>query len=392
MVTALCGAQLANLLSHVAVPAVMAKHLVPLWHLSATEAGMMASAYTLGYFLSVPVLMSLTDRIDARLVLLSGSIVIAVANIAFGLLADGWVSATLLWGLAGIGGAATYMPGLRALTDRLDGGEPSRAISTYTASFSIAVGLSFLTSQLLADAFGWRRAFVIMGFAPIIAMIVTGLIGSVTPIGRARLLPDFRAVLRNRAAMGFILGYGAHCFELYGFRTWIVPFWTGIVARHGGESTLSPVAVSVLVSLIAFPASILGNEGALWLGRRRLIVGVMLGSALVAFSVAAMVTGPVSLLLALLLLYSVTLQGDSGALTSGMAMSASDADRGATMALHSMIGFGMAALGGTSIGLALDSTGGPAVDAAWSAAFVVLGSAILLGAAIVQASGSRQSA
>lgn len=310
LVMALCGAQLANLLSHVAVPAVMAKHLVPLWHLSATEAGMMASAYTLGYFLAVPILVSLTDRIDARRVLLAGSIVIAVANIAFGLLADGWGSATLLWGLAGIGGAGTYMPGLRALTDRLDGGEPSRAISTYTASFTLAVGLSFLTSQFLADALGWRRAFVIMGLAPLVAMIVAGLIGSVTPEGKARLLPDFRAVLRNKAAMGYILGYGAHCFELYGFRTWIVPFWTAIVARHGSTSTLSPLAVSVAVSLIAFPASIFGNEGALRLGRHRLIVGVMSSSALVAFGVAASVTGPASLVLGLLLLYAVTLQGD----------------------------------------------------------------------------------
>ena len=26
--------------------------------------------------------------------------------------------------------------------------------------------------------------------------------------------------------MGFILGYGAHCFKLYGIRAWIVAFWT----------------------------------------------------------------------------------------------------------------------------------------------------------------------
>ena len=43
------------------------------------------------------------------------------------------------------------------------------------------------------------------------------------------------------------------------------------------------------------------------------------------------------------------------------------------MALHSMIGFGMAALGGTVVGLAIDAAGGPASDAGWTAAFLVMG-------------------
>ena len=64
-----------------------------------------------------------TDRIDARIILLLGSALMGVATVAFGLFAAGLWSATLLWGLAGIGCAGAYMPGLRALTDRLgDGG------------------------------------------------------------------------------------------------------------------------------------------------------------------------------------------------------------------------------------------------------------------------------
>ncbi len=72
LVLAMCLGQVANLLSHVAVPAVMAAHLIPLWQLSASEAGLMAGAYSIGYMLAVPVLMTLTDRIDARIVLVIG--------------------------------------------------------------------------------------------------------------------------------------------------------------------------------------------------------------------------------------------------------------------------------------------------------------------------------
>ena len=75
LVTAMCLGQVGNLLPHVVVPAIMAQHLIPLWNLSATEAGVMAGAYAFGYMLAVPVLTALTDRIDARRILLAGSVV-----------------------------------------------------------------------------------------------------------------------------------------------------------------------------------------------------------------------------------------------------------------------------------------------------------------------------
>ena len=73
LIVAMCVGQVGNLLPHVVVPAIMAQHLMPLWKLSGGEAGMMASGYTFGYMLAVPVLATLTDRIDARLILLCGS-------------------------------------------------------------------------------------------------------------------------------------------------------------------------------------------------------------------------------------------------------------------------------------------------------------------------------
>jgi predicted MFS family arabinose efflux permease len=80
LVTAMCVAQVCNLLPHVVVPAIMAQHLMPLWHLSAAQAGLMASAYAFGYMLAVPVLTALTDRYDARGILLAGSAVSGLAG------------------------------------------------------------------------------------------------------------------------------------------------------------------------------------------------------------------------------------------------------------------------------------------------------------------------
>lgn len=393
LIVAMCVGQVGNLLPHVVVPAIMAQHLMPLWQLSGGEAGLMASGYTFGYMLAVPVLTTLTDRLDARLILLCGSAVSALATIAFGLFADDLLSATLLWSLAGIGFAGAYMPGLKALTDRLPPGDSSRAVTFYTSSFSFGVGMSFLVSQLAADNLGWRSAFLVTGVCPVAMIVACFLMPPHKPApapANAKLL-NFGPVFRNRPALGFILGYGAHCFELYGIRTWIVGFWTFVVAQNAGQSLPSAVVVSVVFTVLAMPASIFGNEAAIRFGRHRAITIVMTASVLVAVAIGLFVSASPWLLLVFLLLYSVTVNGDSGALTAGMAGAADPAFRGATMALHSTIGFGLSALGAWGLGIALDAAGGPMSASGWLAAFCMLAAGIALGPLALLWSRQRRS-
>ena len=62
-----------------------------------------------------------------------------------------------------------------------------------------------------------------------------------------------------------------------------------------------------------------------------------------------------------------------------MSASAVPAQRGATMALHSTVGFGLSAAGAWATGVALDAAGGPASASGWRAAFAVLAAGVLLG-------------
>ena len=375
----MCVGQVGNLLPHVAVPAVMAQHLIPAWGLSATEAGLMASAYAFGYMIAVPVLTTLTDRIDARRILAVGTALSGIATLAFGLFAQGLYSAMACWALAGIGFAGAYMPGLKALTDRLGPGDVSRSVTLYTASFSFGVGLSFLIAQLTADAWGWRAAFFVTSAGPLLMLAVTLGLAPRQPAPSTAALLDFRPVLRNRTALGYIFGYGVHCFELYGMRTWLVAFWSFVVAHNGGATPLGTLAVSVIVSLAALPSSIMGNELAIRFGRHRAITLVMVASALTAIAIGASAGASPVLLLVLLAIYSVTVPADSGALTSGMTGSAEPAYKGATMALHSTVGFGLSALGAWAVGAAIDAAGGPERASAWFFAFGLLGAVSLLG-------------
>ena len=379
LVAAMCIGQLGNLLPHVTVPAIMAQSLMPLWGLSATEAGVMASAFPVGYMLAVPFLTTLTDRFDARLVLMGGSALSGLATVAFGIFADGLSSAILIWGIAGIGFAGAYMPGLKALTDRLPTGDTSRSVTLYTASFSVGVGLSFLVAQLVEERFGWRAAFYATGTGPLVMLAVCiGLVPRKPPPAHTHLL-DFSPVLQNRAALGYILGYGAHCFELYGMRTWIVAFWSFVIARNDGEAPLGAVSVSVIVTLLSLPASVFGNEAALRYGRHLAITGIMIASAAVGLAIGWNASASPLFLLPLVLIYGLTVPADSGALTSGTSASAVSTHRGATLALHSTVGFGLSALGAWGAGVALDAAGGPGDSSAWFAVFALLAIGILIG-------------
>jgi predicted MFS family arabinose efflux permease len=271
------------------------------------------------------------------------------------------------------------MPGLKALTDRLAPGDSSRAITLYTSSFSFGVGLSFLVSQLVAESFGWRTAFFVTAAGPLVMLLACSLLRPVQPKPAQGRLLDFAPVFRNTEAMGFVLGYGAHCFELYGIRTWLVAFWTFVAIKHSTASILTPVVVSVLFSVLAMPASIFGNELALKFGRHRAITAVMFASAAVALLIGLFADKSPWFLLPLMLVYAITVPADSGALTSGMAMAANPRYRGATMATHSTVGFSLSALGAWAVGVALDAAGGPLSASAWMAAFSILAAGILLG-------------
>ncbi|MDH2383483.1 MFS transporter [Bradyrhizobium sp. CER78] len=373
----MCVGQLGSLLPHVVVPAILAGFLIPEWHLSGAQAGLLSGSGAAGYMLTVPVLATLTDRIDARKILIAGSALSAFGTALFGLFATDLWSGALCNAIAGIGFAGAYMPGLKALTDRLAPGDSSRAVTFYTSSFSLGVGLSFLVAQLVAEGLGWRAAFLVTAIGPLMMLTASALLKPVEPKPSASRLLNFAPVVRNTNAMGFVLGYGAHCFELYGIRTWIVAFWTFVAAGH--PTSLTPLIVSVAFSILAMPASILGNELALKLGRHRAITAVMFASAAVALLIGLLSDQSPWVLMPLLLVYALTVPADSGALTSGMTMAADPKNRGATMAVHSTVGFSLSALGAWALGVALDAAGGPQSASAWTAAFAVLAFGILLG-------------
>jgi MFS family permease len=361
------------------------------WGINNSQAGFVSGSFFAGYMAAVPVLTGLTDRVDARRVYLYSCLMLASALGAFALLAQGFFSAALCQAAVGAGFAGTYMPGLRVLTDNTSGPAQSRAVSFYTALFGLGTSVSIVVSGRVADVWGWRAAFAVAAIGPVIAaaMVTLGMPPSQSHAGhadqassgaQAAPLLDFRPVLRASQVWPYILGYAVHCWELFGSRSWLVAYCFFAQGAHafGGPWIWSPVAIAAVANLCGPPASIMGNEFALRFGRERLIRVAMIASGIVTCSMGFVSDFPWFAIAGLAMLHMTLVMGDSSALTAGMVMHAPTQARGASMAIHSMLGFGAGFISPLVFGAVLDLAGGNASASAWGAAFLTLGAGAVI--------------
>lgn len=363
------------------------------WGMSNSEAGFVSGAFFAGYMIAVPVLAGLTDRIDARRVYAGSSLLLAASLALFAVAAGGMASAAALQALAGVGIAGTYMPGLRVLTDNASGAAQTRAVSFYTAIFGLGTSVSVLMSGLSADAWGWRAAFVLAASGPLVAgaMVLAGMPPS-RPGGASGAAPlDLRPAFQPPAVRAYIIGYAVHCWELFGSRSWLVAFlvFAQTMSQQPQSSGWSPIAIAAIANLFGPPASIFGNEMALRYGRGRVIAAAMAVSGLLTCALGLASALPWVLMVVLVMLHMTLVMGDSSALTAGMVIHAAPASRGATMAVHSMLGFGAGFVAPLAFGAVLDAAGGNASAAAWAAAFVTLGAGAVVAPAVLRFTGPR---
>lgn len=356
------------------------------WRLSNTDAGWISGVYFAAYALAAPVLISLTDRLDARRVYVVGALLAAVSCAGFALLADGFWPALVFRALGGAALAGTYMPGLRVLVDRVPADLRPRVVPLYTACFSLGTAASYAVSAGVAEVLGWRAAFVVAGGAAVVALALLLVLPPHRPPPAAapgRLL-DFRPVLRNRPAMGYILGYVAHMWELFAYRAWVVGFLAFAATLPGADGggwsaggLLAPTSVAALGAVIAFFCSIAGAEVATRLGRAPVVMVYMLLSGAAAFAMGPAAGISYPLVAIAMLVYIGLIQLDSAALTTGAVEHAAEDRRGATLAVHSLLGFLSAFVAPLAVGVVLDAGGGG--RAAWGWAFASVGAVGLLG-------------
>jgi len=346
------------------------------WHLNNLQSGLIASAFFFGYMLAVPLATALTDRIDARKVYFCGGALASCGLLGMAFFANGFFTALFWMAMNGAGLAATYMPGLKILSDRIQGGELTRHIAFYTAFFGIGTGLSYLCSGWIYTAFGWHAVFAWIALAPLTAVAIVFF--CIPPLVSAQwhgpinlrmqdIFPivKWKLVLQDRNAAGFILGYTAHTLELFASRSWLVAFFGFCTAYAGQSFLLAATTLAGVVNFFAVPASILGNEVALRIGRQKWVCIVMLISAVLGIALAASTGQSWWLIVALAVAHAIFIMADSATLTAGLVISARSDIKGAAMGLHSLMGFGGGLVGPAIFGFVLDMSGSRNSPHAW---------------------------
>jgi MFS family permease len=379
----MCAAQACAQIGAFGVPALLPA-LIPAWSLTNTEAGWIGGVYYAAYTLAVPLLSSLTDRVDPKRVYLGSVALTALAFAGFAWAATGFWSALLFRALMGMGWAGSYMPGLKALSDLAEGSGQSRAVAAHAAAVGVSGALSFAVAGAVNAWLGWQWALVPGALGAALAFVLVLVALPSRPVrpsaGPRGALLDFRPVLRNRSAMAYSLAYCVHTWEMSALRAWVVTFLTFVAARGAGEWTpVAPATVATIMGLLGVWASVWGNELAIRFGRRRFILGTMLASAAMAAVVGFGAALPYAGAATLVLMYAVLIWSDSSSLTAGSAGSAEQGRRGATLAVHSTLGYAGGFLGPLALGVTLDVVGSGGV-LGWGLAFGHVTVALLVGA------------
>ena len=388
----ICAAQTLVQIGAYTWPALLPS-MIPRWGLTNTAAGWITGIFYLAYMVSVPVLVTLTDRIEARRVYLFGVGCTVASHTLFCFLADGFWSAMGLRALAGVGWAGTYMTGLKLLADQVDERMMSRAVTGHAASIGIAGAVSYSTATFFVELRGWEFAFLMAGMTATLAWMLVALFVPRRP-GQPRLsgvhLFDFRPIVRNRSAMAYSVVYCVHTLEMSALRGWGVAFLSFVaVTASGSENMPPPAVVLTVLALLGTFASVIGNEAAIRYGRRRLIALAMLGSVALGTSVGFLGSLSYPIAVATLLAYGFMIWLDSASLTAGSSGTADPSRRGATLAVHSTLGYAGGFAGPLIVGFILDLGGGMS-RTTWGLSFLAVALLMLIALAVFRVMRPRE--
>jgi MFS family permease len=216
------------------------------WRLGDAQLGALQTAFTLVYaFAGVP-FGRLADTSSRRLILAAGCL--------------GWSLLTALQGLArgfaellalrlgvGIGEASCAPAANSLLADLVPRERRARALSVFMLGLPLGLALSFVVSGAVAQAFGWRAAFLVAGvpglFASAAALFLKEPGRSAASFAGAPATGNPYAILLGIPTFLWIVASGAlHNFNMYAISGFLSPFlmrYHGLsVAEAGLQATL----------------------------------------------------------------------------------------------------------------------------------------------------------
>lgn len=164
--------------------------------------------------------------------------------------------------------------------------------------------------------------------------------------------------MRNRGYLYAVAVYTAHSWELYGIRNWILAFLLTVPAV---TATDDPALWAGLLAGIMMTVGGAGNVLSVWATdtiARSTAIGVSLGSsATITVALVFLQRCSMASLVALLVVYGITLTGDSSPTSTVITELVDDETVGTALAIQSLGGFAATATSPVVFGLVLDRSG-----------------------------------
>lgn len=348
------------------------------WGMSATQAGSIASGFSICYAASLAVASWLADHFGARRIFVLSAAVSAFTSLAFGFFARDYGSTLLFYSLIGVSQGGVYTPGIVLMAERFPVARRGSAVGWFIASTSLGFASSLAVSGLLIAAGGYKVAFLGTGILPSAGALILWITLRHTP----NVLHDLStgmsltAVLKNgQNVRSLMAGYTWHCWELLGMWAWAPAFLAASLVFSGGTSIQSAelaayfVAAMHIVGAVASPT--MGHLSDL-LGRRAVLTGLGAAGALFSMGFGWLIALPLPILVGLMLVYGFVVIGDSPVLSAAMTEAVAPNRLGSVLAIRSLLGFGAGAVSPVAFGAVLDYLRfSDRAVSAWGPAFMV---------------------
>ena len=329
------------------------------WGLNNTQAGAIFSAYLAGFAVSALVVVPLTDRFGSRNIFVLCTIISTAANVLFPLIANDAITASLLRAFAGLGLVGVYNPGMRIVAERFADRGRGFAVGTFVTFFYASNSVSLTLTGLLMARFEWRDAYLIMGAASGLSILLAYLLlrkhrsqSASSSSGRLDL-----SALKNKAARIYITGYSLHAAELYIVRVWLPALLAAALIARGADESSAIVGAATIGGLAMASGAIgpvMGGAISDRWGRAASASAIFALSGVCSFAIGWMVGFPWALLVGLSIIYGWAIAADSAIYSTAVTEVAEPERLGSTMAVHSFVGFMGGVVGPIFAGAVLD--------------------------------------
>lgn len=206
--------------------------------LSASQMGLLLSAFSLPYAFAQLPMGALLDRLGARLTLGFGMLLWSVAQLAGGFvrtLNQFFIARLLL----GVGEAPQFPAGAKVFSEWFAIRERGRPTGIFVASTTIAPALAPPILTALMFSFGWRGMFIIMGVAGILIAVAWYMIyrdrrdialmaeetsfldDGQAPDDRQMSAAEWRSLFRQPITWGLIFGFMGVIYMVWLYLTWL---------------------------------------------------------------------------------------------------------------------------------------------------------------------------